>query len=538
MPLTFRTTSADSNSAGAASFVGIPIPFGVQDGDLVIIGIALPAAGVTVTPPDASWTQIAQTDPQQSLGIVGFWKYALNELANWVFALSASCQAAGCAIIYGNTDPYAPIEAQAVALTAASTTHNVPGIAAAQDQEEVVVLLAAGASGTYTPPGGFNFAVRKQQAGATLEVQRRSLQSAATIQGFTETFSTSTTGAALVLAVPSGFGQSSVDDARQRLLDGFPQGADELYDMTPGSGDYWKFFQAVGSLLKTFGHDLLDLLRLEIRPQSSRYKLPDWEEVFGLTSSRAAQTGTIPQRQAQLVGAFRAAAGQGSAIPTVKGILVPLFGYNPATPVQIVEASASGLRVLHQYGFASDITIPNGTSASVTFVVGDGGKASQMGAQLELACSQTSVASHTFVLTAPDGHSFTWSGGTYSAVPLKLYAQSLAGALIEGAWTLTITNNSGSSNTFYASSSLFVEGMARGQDTGGAIFHWGAYADPAHLGENGTQADLSSAFAAIKKVTFSHSVGRLLLSLWPWPHQQSGVHTAIPARCIPSKRTS
>lgn len=538
MAIAFRTSSADSNAAGAATFVGIPVPFGVRDGDLIVVAIALPAAGVTVTPPDPSWTQIAQTDQQQTLGIVAFWRFALNELSNWVFTLSASCQAAGCAIIYGSTDPYQPIESFSATLTASSATHNVAGVSAAQNGEELVLLLAGGASGTYTPAASWNFVTRKQQASATLEVQRRGLANAGTIAAFSETFSAVTAGAALLLVVAPGFGNTTVDDARQRLLEGLPDGADALYDLTPATGDFWKFFQSIAALLKTYAHDLVDLARLEVVPQLCRYKLPDWERVFALTSSRVAQVGTIPQRQAQIVGAFRAAAGQGSAIPTVQGILNPLLGYFPTTPVRIIETDIPGLRVQHQYGFQQDVTIPNGTTATVQFQVNDGGKVSKMGAQLELAFSQTTITAHIFTLTGPDGRSVTWSGGTYPAVPLKLYAQALAGAAMYGTWTLAVTNNSGSSNTLYASSALFVEGMNRGQSTGGAIYHWGAYADPAHVGENGTPPDLQAALSAIKKVTFSHCVGRLLVSVWPWPHQQTGIHAAIPGRCIPSRRTT
>lgn len=534
-----RTFAADSNPAGASSFCSFQVPVGVQNGDLAIVGITLPAAGITVTPPDSSWTQIAQTDPSQSLGVVAFYSLVLNPPANWVFALSSSVQAAGCCAVYANVDSFAPVDASVTALTASSATHNVGAATASLPGEELVLFLGAGASGTYTPAGNYQEVARKQQANATMELQQLTLQNAGAQAGFTETFSATTAGASLLVSLVPSTGTLSINDAYNRFLSAMPQGIDDVLDFTPGLGDFWKLFTIAGSIFKIFAFDLIDIARQEVVPYLTRYKLPDWERFFGLQQTRTALTGTAPQRQQQVLGAFRAGVAKSGSIPTVQSVLSPLLGYFPTTPVQIIEADASALRLAHSYGFASDVSLPGGT-ATTQIVVSDGGKCSQMGVQLELAFSGTNTTSYTVTLTGPDGTSATWFSppNGWPLLPVRLYAQSFAGAKIEGAWTLTVVNGSGFANTLYASSVLLVDGTARGQKTGGAIFEWGIYADPAHLGENGTPADLGASLNAIKTLSLSHTVGRLLTSLHPLPHKSSGVNAAIPGRCIPSKRSS
>jgi hypothetical protein len=81
---------------------------------------------------------------------------------------------------------------------------------------------------------------------------------------------------------------------------------------------------------------------------------------------------------------------------------------------------------------------------------------------------------------------------------------------------------------------LFVEGLARGQSTGGAIFEWGVYVDPAHVGENGTAADLAGARLAIKRLKHAHTVGSLIQSLAPWPDISSGINSSIPDEWLPT----
>ena len=142
MPTTvLRTFGVDSNPAGVSPFVGIPVPVGVRDGDVIIAAITLGVSGVTVTPPDEDWTLIAQTDPAQACGVVAFWKVALNEGTEWVFALSDSVQAVGGAAIFANVDIFGPVEVVASATTASATTQDYAGVTASLDGEMALLLV-------------------------------------------------------------------------------------------------------------------------------------------------------------------------------------------------------------------------------------------------------------------------------------------------------------------------------------------------------------------------------------------------------------
>ncbi len=528
-------SASDSNPAGASQFVAIPVPVGVQCGDLAIVAIALPASGMTVTPPDSGWTQLVQTDTTQAFGVVVFWTMVLNlQQVNWVFALSSSVQATGVATVYRGTDSFAPIDASVALLSASGTSHAVAGVSTQQPAEEVVLFVAGAASGTYTPPSGWTEAAKKQQSGSSISAQHRQVQPAGALAGFSETFSASVLGASVVIALAPSPGTMTFADAYQRVFDSLPPGIDNVLDFTPGSGDFWKLTWAIGAVLKLFVFDLVDLLRSETLAHLSRYKLPDWEGLFGLRGSRVSQIGTIAARRAQVLGAWRSAAGQGSSIPVTQAVLTPLLGYNPSTLPLVIECDRSLLKLLHQYDTAngSDVSIPVGTTTLTIPVIGDGGKVAKMGAQLELAFATADTTLFSFTLTAPDGTSKTWNAGTTSG-PLWLQAPSLAGAAIQGNWTLAITNGSGSPTTLYSASFLFVEGVQQGQQTAGAAYDWGVYADPAHLAENGTVIDLSAARAAIKKLSFSYTIGNLIQSLAPSPNVDTGASAAIPDECIP-----
>ncbi len=161
----YRTSGSDSNPAGSSGFCGIPQPIGVRDGDIVIVGISLPTSGVVVTPPDSSWTKVLQTDPSITLGIIIFWKVALNEPANWVFSVNGSMPLTGGVIVYGNTDPFSPIEAFAPALSAASFTIPIAAISPSIGGEELVLFAASASSLGIIGATDYIQTVSKTQAG-------------------------------------------------------------------------------------------------------------------------------------------------------------------------------------------------------------------------------------------------------------------------------------------------------------------------------------------------------------------------------------
>lgn len=530
----FRAAAADSNPAGASSFVSITQPVGILDGDLLIVGISVPAANVTVTPPDESWTQIAQTDPARSVGVVAFWKFAINEPVRWVFSLSSSVAATGGMVAYGGVDGIQPVEAQAASTTSASASQSVPGISPSMDNEELVLLLGASTSGTYTPNAGFLKATAHTQAAAsTFEAHRRPVISAGAIAASTVTFSSVANGAALAVVLSPSYGTLTIDDVFNRIVAAFPEGVRDVYDLTPG-GDYYKYFRSMAHVLKIYGFDLIDLAQLEIVPFKSRYKLPDWERVFGLTASKVARHGTIPQRQAQVLSAFRAAAGQSSDFADVRAVLAPILGYFNAADIQVLESSKSALDVAHRYINPNTLIVPNATIKSDTVYVNDGGLVSRAGARLFFTFTIAETGAFSVTLTSPNGTAKTWNIPNLSRNPGDsqfLFAAELAEVPITGNWRFSLNNTSGAE--IRVNWGILVEGIGPGQDTGGAIFEWAVYADPAHLGEDGKPADFQAARDALAKLAFSHTLVHLLQSLSPYPDVETGIHAAIPDECIP-----
>lgn len=530
--ISLRAKTADDNPSGTSTFVGIPLPIGVRDGDLILVAITTPDP-VDVTPPDESWTKIVRTDPTRPVSVAVYWKFASNEPAHWVFALSGSSKAAGAALVYGNADGFEPVDASGIALTLSSVNHNVSGISPSFDGEVAVLFAAADLTTTFSALTGFVQEVLAGQSGAcTLSAQDRSLPSSAAIAATTVIAANSSDGASVMVAVRPGVGKLSVDDVRRQVIRGFPRGVERVYDLAAG-GDYYKYFQAWAQVLKTYAYDLADLLRLEVTPYLSRYKLPEWEQVFGLTTSRTTRAGTFPQRQQQVLGSWRAAAGQPPTAENISAVVGALLGYFPTTPAQTVECLRSDLNVENTYTTLVPFTVADtATGTDTVSEPVDGGAVSQAGARLILEFVSGSGA-YVVTLTAPDATAKTWDVDVPSGTAmLILFGAEFAGKVLQGPWTLQIHNVSGSSVTVLWS--VLVEGIARDQETGGAIFDWGVYADPAHLAESGVPADFAAARLAIQKLAYAHTVGNLLQSLVPLPDVDEGASSAIPDECIPT----
>ena len=540
MAIAFITAGTDTNPTGASQFVGITVPVGIQNGDLVLVAITVPQANVAVTPPpDGTWTQLTQTNPTLALSTIVFWKMALAEQRQWVFSLSASCQATGGYAVYRGTDSFQPIDAFAAQPNASVNSCAVPGLTTMLGNEELVLFVGADANTTFTAPAGYVKVAEHGQNAAgsnsTTAVMHRSIQPAGVVAPTTASVADNALNTAAIIALIPSSGTLTFADAYQRVFDALPPGIDRVLDFTVGSGDYYNYFWVVGAILKIYFFDMIDILRSEIIPNLSRYKLPDWEGIFGLRLTRTAQLGTIPQRQAQVAAYWRSAAGQGSSIPVVQSVLASLFGYNPTTTVKVLESDWSALQLEHSYGFTGDIAINAGQSGSAGIAVeSDGGKVSKTGVRLELAFQSLPTGNYTVTLQAPDGTTGSWTIASGASLPAVLRSKAFAGARIYGTWILTVSNGSGANNTLFDGSKLFVDGTARGQQTAGAIFDWGVYADPAHLGENGNNADLGSARIAIQRFAFSHTIGNLIQSLAPYPDTNSGANSAIPDECIPT----
>jgi hypothetical protein len=323
----------------------------------------------------------------------------------------------------------------------------------------------------------------------------------------------------------------TIDDARRYLLGLLPPGHDNFYDES-ASGDMYLLFDGIGALFKTYAFDLLDTLRAEVFPSTAQQKIPDWEGALGIANQAPALFGNTSQRQQAVLAKLREFGP--FCDPVVQSVIAPLLGYFPSTPLRLIKCDRSALTLMHSYDFTAgaDVAIPVGTTTRSVVVI-DGGKVAKMGAQLTLVFAANDTSLFSFTLTGPDGTSKTWAAGSSNA-PLWLTAIEFAGAKIQGIWRLSITNASGAPTTLYSAAPLVVEGIGAGQQTGGAVFDWGIYVDPAHAAESGVPVDLVSARAAIARIKHSHTVGNLIRSLAPMPDVDSGVNASIPDECIPT----
>lgn len=299
----------------------------------------------------------------------------------------------------------------------------------------------------------------------------------------------------------------TADEARELLINLLPPGKDELYDLTPGS-DVWEFFAALGDGFKEFAFDLLDTLRREVPGGQLLQKIPDWVHALGIGSQVAVAFGTVEQQRAAIVAKLREFGA--FCDPVMQSIFGPLLGYFDTTPVELIRADRGQLRLLHSYGQAVDVVVPASGSATVEIFVEDGGKVPWMGAQLDLAFSAVGVQVQ---LDSP--YASATASWTPTVTPCRLASRAFTGAQCRGTWKLTLTNPTGAPITLYSAPWLFVEGMATGLDTAGAAAHWGVYADPLLIGENGNAPDFGAVQRAIARAKHSHGVGALFLTKAP-----------------------
>lgn len=326
---------------------------------------------------------------------------------------------------------------------------------------------------------------------------------------------------------------TSQDEARKYLLGLLPPGVEKLYDLEP-NGDFYFIFDAVAELLRSYGFNLLDRLRTEQFPSKVIDKLVDWERFLGISRFFIARFGTTAQRQQSVVSKIRE---RGPFIDTlVQAVLAPLLGYDPTTTLEVLRASRSALRFEHTYTTGPTLWSIADTVTDYKLInVHDGGKIAKAGARVLLEFGAGGPYNGTVTLTAPDGTAQSWTLTDVDDAGITgLYGKTLAGASIRGLWTITVHNTSGAAMPVIVS--FFVEGIARNQNTAGAVWHWGVYADPAHVGELGF-SDFEAVLASMARIKHTHDVGSLVISKEPWPGVESGLHAAIPGRCIPSAAT-
>lgn len=322
------------------------------------------------------------------------------------------------------------------------------------------------------------------------------------------------------------------DEARQWLLSLFPPGFENLYDLAPGVGDLYQLMDAFGQTFKSYAFDTIDTLRREIFPQSTNQKLTDWEAATGISNLAPAIFGTVAQRQAALVAKLREFGPFSD--PVVQSIIGPLLGYFSTTVPQILKASRSALNTAHTYTGAGFDIGPVSAADSAPIRTHDGGVVSKAGARVTITFAAPLPALVTFLLNGPAGQQVA----VVIPAGVTTYTAFVVGSGIVGTqignpdarqgWFLLVVNASVSSVSV-TSWSLLIEGIGPNEETGGAIFAWGVYADPVHLGENGIPADFTAARNGINRVEHSHTHGSLILAIAP----ASDAAGAIPDAFVP-----
>lgn len=327
----------------------------------------------------------------------------------------------------------------------------------------------------------------------------------------------------------------SDDQARSILVALLPPG--HPYDTDNPNADMYSFFHGLGQTLKKFGFDLVDIARVEFNPAAAVQKLPDWEGVLGIVNTSPVQPWLLdtPTRQAAIVGKLRESGAV--TFDNIRAAIAPLLGYTNPNQLVVYECSRSALTALHTYSTSPVSSIPANSSVSSSITINggsDGGTVSAAGAQVGITITFGDVSQLTVQLTSPSGTAVSWTLGTGSATSTlyNLYSETFAGVSVDGTWTLKITNASGSTGTL-VSWSNFVEGVGQNLATGGAIFEWGVYADPALVGSSST-ANYPAALQALGRIQPSFSKAYLLRSIFPYPDTTSGANMAIPDACIPS----
>lgn len=332
----------------------------------------------------------------------------------------------------------------------------------------------------------------------------------------------------------SGLTSDQVFDLLMQLL---PRNADALYGLLHKSGDPYNVFAGEADGFKAYCLDAIATARAEVSPLTTTVKLPEYESWTGLTQTIIALTGSTQQRRNQVISKLREQGA--STVNNVIAILAPLLGMFPGN-VQVVESNQAAITTAHTYTNSTGASIGANSSVSQTVLVNDAGVVSDAGAQVTVTVTSTNPEQLSFTLTTPAGvNAYTMPAGTIPAgsvtsVAFKVSVIPSAGASFTyGTWTFQV--NTGAATCTLVSWALFVEGIAQGQDTGGARYWFGVYADPAHLGETGASANFAAARAALARITPAHAVACLLQSIsGAYPDTTSGANAAIPNECLPA----
>jgi hypothetical protein len=314
----------------------------------------------------------------------------------------------------------------------------------------------------------------------------------------------------------------SLREVTALLLSGLPPGIDRMLDVSPGS-DLYRFFEARAVVLKRYGFDLIETLRMETDPSTVLAKIPEWEAVFGVTQGRTARYGGTAARRDQILSRIREL-GSGSTRTAVQTVLAPLLGYENPSQIEVLEPSRGAVTFLNTTSLGALAVYGGVMGDARTALVRDRGKVSAAGASVTFRALDTGdlTLGDIFVtLTAPDSTvvindflgiaSQVETGSRDVVIRRPVTPGSLD---IYGDWTLTLTFESppGVSGVTATVINLIVEGIGRdawGYDgLGSAIYRWSALVDPALAGVTHSP-DYTAARSAVGRIAQSHTIGGL-----------------------------
>lgn len=313
----------------------------------------------------------------------------------------------------------------------------------------------------------------------------------------------------------------SVNDALQLLIDSFPIGSRDLYNL---EGDIGKFLTAIATAQKTYLYDGMDTLQLESNPQTITEKIVDWEGVCGFSQTQLAQTGTTNQRRAQIISKLREFGT--FSFNDVRAVLQPFFQYADFTQIQINEPDRAALRTAHTYDGGTFNTALGLTSGLIILTDDNflpvplqllfSSSVALTSIRLTLLTPASEIVVETRIFSIDANTTYTvWSTVTKS---------------ILGIWTLFVEVPVNTNISW----KIFVEGLGKdvnGNEQAGAnMFVFGVVADTALLGPN---YDYQAAVAALNRITPAHLQGLIVIKNGPTICAFPDLPTTLPDETVP-----
>ncbi|OYW84522.1 hypothetical protein B7Z17_03955, partial [Candidatus Saccharibacteria bacterium 32-49-10] len=147
--ISYRNSSSAGN-AGATT-VGIAMPTGVVQNDVMVAAITFQGGtGVTVTPP-TGWNLVQRQDSTTTLGQALYWKLAAaGESGTYTWTLSKSRKASGVIMAYSGVNTASPIDISGGQANASSATITAPSVTTTVANDMLVGFFGENAGTAFT----------------------------------------------------------------------------------------------------------------------------------------------------------------------------------------------------------------------------------------------------------------------------------------------------------------------------------------------------------------------------------------------------